>query len=204
MENYYKSISSTEFYKTNDKDNFDLQDVKQVSKYIPSPLEKEFDTPLKPIEKRDVSRLVCKNIYTIMQVYNAVIQNDGKYDHLITKLYLKMCKNEVGNDESKLIPLKAAYILANGTGNSYVFQGKIPKKGFFSNRQSIANTWIDDFIKHFGWNVISQVLDKTGNNKELAFIATAEFIACFLVNTYPDEFASSSTVRDIIVGLSKM
>lgn len=203
MENYYTPINTVDYKNLAKKETFTDSDVKQLAKYIPTSLEKEFDTPLKPSEAREVCSLVCKNIYKIVQVYHGLVQNNRDHDYLITKEFLKMCKDQVGEDEAKLIPLKAAFIFANGTGSTYRFEGKIPKKGFFSNRQVIADKWIDNFIKHLGWNIISMVLSKTGNNKDAAFIASTEFIACFLVNTYPNEFDKNANIKDIIVDLSR-
>lgn len=204
MENNFKALSVAEYQQLSQKDSFDTEDVKRIAKFIPSSLETELNTSLTLDEKRQILTLVCRNIYKVLQVYNSIVQNDGKYDYLITKDYLKMCIAEVGNDDAKLIPLKAAYIFANGTGSQDEFEGKIPKKGLFSNRQSIANQWIDNFIKHLGWHIISLVMSKTSNNKELTFIATTQFAAVFLMNAYPNEFRNDGDVRQIITHLSKI
>lgn len=204
MDNYYKLITSVEYNRLLEKKEFNIQDVKLIAKSIPTSLEMEFDSTLKPSEKKRVFELVCRNIYTVAQVYHTIIQNDNESDYLITKEYINMCKEEVGDDDSKLIPLKASYIFTNGTGRQFAFQGEIPKKGFFSNRQTIANDWIDNFIKHLGWHILSHTLSRTNISKDLAVVVIAEFIACFLVNTYPDEFDKNSSVRDINFDLSRI
>lgn len=203
MENYFKPINSEEFKRILLKETFNLDDIKIISKFIPTPLEKEFETPLKPEEEIEVSTLVCRNIYLVVQVYHSIFNNNAN-DYLISKEFLKTCKDEVGDDESKLIPLKVAYIFANGNGSKHKFLGKIPSRGFFCKRQSIANDWINNYINHFGWHIISNVLSKSGLNKEYALISSAEFTACFLVNTYPNRFRNETPIFEIIENISKM
>lgn len=203
MENYYQPISTTDFNSLIEKDTFELEDVKTLSKFIPSPLEKEFDSFLKPSEAREICSMVCKNIYKIIQVFSIAIQKDGENDHLIPKEVFKMWKDEVGDDQAALIFFKAGYFLGNGP-NQLEFDGKIPKKGFFSSRQSIADKWINEYKSRLGGYIICNTLRKTNMNKDYAITAIAENTACFLANAYPNEFDKNNSVYDINIRLSTM
>jgi len=203
MNNYYQPITANDFNTLIEKDYFELEDVKTISKFIPSPLEKKFDTALKYSEANLVCSLVCKNIYKIIQVFNIAIKEDGDHDHMFPKEILKQWKDAIGDDKAGLIFFKAGYILGNGP-YELKFDGKIPKKGFFSSRQIIADEWINDYMRSLGGYIISNVLRKTKMNTDHAFVAIAENTACFLVNAYPDTFDKNKSVRDIIVLLSKM
>ncbi len=194
------TVQYTELLKKND---FDFLDVQLFSKFISKPLEIEFETKLTVDEKALTKKLVLKNINQIYKVFCTLIDDPKKHDYLIDKTFLKMCMAEFGENGSQLIFFKAQYILSNGKVKEYFFDGKLPKKGFFSNRQTIADKWINHFVKLIGLGVLREVIDRTNFNKELVMYGLTINVSCFLINTYPESFTIEDSFEEIFNKLSK-
>src|SRR5690554_3199184 len=182
MEYNTSPISQSEYTELLKKSVFEFSEVQLLSKFISKPLESEFETQLSAEEQAVTKNLVLKNI---------------------DKTFLKMCHDQYGENGSQLIFFKAQYILSNGKLSEYSFDGKIPKKGLFSTRQTIADKWINHFVKLIGLGIVKEVFTRTNFNKELALYALTINVSCFLINTYPNYFKIEDKFEETFDKLSK-
>src|SRR5690554_1373894 len=203
MEYNTSPISQSEYTELLKKSVFEFSEVQLLSKFISKPLESEFETQLSAEERAVTKNLVLKNINKIYQIFTTLINDPKKHDYLIDKTFLKMCHDQYGENGSQLIFFKAQYILSNGKLSEYSFDGKIPKKGLFSTRQTIADKWINHFVKLIGLGIVKEVFTRTNFNKELALYALTINVSCFLINTYPNYFKIEDKFEETFDKLSK-
>ncbi|MCB1179389.1 MAG: hypothetical protein KDK36_17540, partial [Leptospiraceae bacterium] len=124
-----------------------------------------------------------------------------KLEYLFSRQTIKTWEKEVskqGSGADHIISYKALYIANNGGKNDKPFKGKIPKSGWFCDRQRKANEFYFSFLVFASNNIIGVALNKTNNNIEWAWIALSEFVARYLVNNYPEEFNPDMEVKDVL------
>jgi hypothetical protein len=156
----------------------------------------KFETSLNSSDQYKLANLEKVNLWTIGTIFNAILLSDDPYNLLKMTERVKYELDKAYNYSKvidkvdieiyrKKISMKYAYLYSLSKKKA-TFIGKVPKSGFFSVRQVIADEWIQDFIKVL--EIVLEYAFDWAKDVSVYSMFPKLYIASYLIKHYPSDF----------------